>query len=142
MDRHAAPIMEKLARLCSRAQLARLLGACGGYVHAMATNRYSSHVLQVYREPVESELHSRVCDRFDGVDLRRFRPQTLLSVVGPALQEELEQGPEAPEPGESDEEDGAPASLADAATKFAQEMQASWSELIYVRAIAPPWHDA
>lgn len=47
MDRHAAPVLEKLARLCTRRQLARLLTGCQGYAHALASNRYSSHVLQV-----------------------------------------------------------------------------------------------
>jgi hypothetical protein len=47
MDRHAAPVLEKLARLCTRKQLARLLQGCQGYAHCLASNRYSSHVLQV-----------------------------------------------------------------------------------------------
>lgn len=47
MDRHAAPVLEKLARLCTRKQLARLLKGCQGYAHCLASNRYSSHVLQV-----------------------------------------------------------------------------------------------
>ena len=47
MDRHAAPVLEKLARLCTRKQLARLLGGCQGYAYCLASNRYSSHVLQV-----------------------------------------------------------------------------------------------
>lgn len=47
MDRHAAPVMEKVARLCNRTQLASLLQGCLGYAYCLATNRYSSHVLQV-----------------------------------------------------------------------------------------------
>ena len=47
MDRHAAPVIEKLARLSSRSQLARLLDGCAGYAQCLATNRYSSHVLEV-----------------------------------------------------------------------------------------------
>lgn len=113
MDRHAAPLLEKLARLCTRKQLARLLEGCLGYAASLASNRYSSHVLQ-----------------------------TLLSLAGPMIEAEM-RGEDEDEGEDEDADapvldvDGeettpkSPVTLCGSASKLAEELHDSWLSLIY-----------
>ncbi len=118
MDRHAAPVLEKLARLCTRKQLACLFEGCLGYAASLASNRYSSHVMQ-----------------------------TFLSLAGPMIEAELQGGMEeedsddeegaeatpasAAVDGDGEQTPKGPVSLCASATKLVQELQVSWVDLIY-----------
>lgn len=113
MDRHAAPVLEKLARLCTRKQLARLLESCLGYATSLASNRCSSHVLQ-----------------------------TFLSLAGPMVEAEMraededevkDEDEDAPVLDADGEETApkSPVTLCGSASKLAEELRDSWLSLIY-----------
>lgn len=116
MDRHAAPTLEKVARLCTRKQLAHLLHGCLGYAACLASNRYSSHVLQTFLSLTGPMLEAELLgigeeeDRDEGLDDKP--PFSTGSEIDEAA------------PGEG-------ISLADTATKLAEELRASWLSLIF-----------
>ncbi|CAM9959321.1 unnamed protein product, partial [Phaeothamnion confervicola] len=67
-EKNGSVVVEKLARQLAPRQLRRMLSRCRGYMLSLATNRYSSHVLQ-----------------------------TLLSLVGPVVDAEAKMGREGPD---------------------------------------------
>ncbi|CAN0306118.1 unnamed protein product, partial [Ectocarpus sp. 8 AP-2014] len=111
-DRQGSVVAEKMARRLSPLQLRTMLSRCRGYMLSLANNRYSSHVLQ-----------------------------TLLSVAGQVVEDEISGDDDADEEGDAQhyEEEPGTAAVSDGSKKIdkmqdillslVSELSGAWAEL-------------